>query len=391
MRSPIAPGTYWDDEKRIFLARPQLTSGKWTWRKLQAVSKRAAVKEGSEKLTMHRRYLAGLEDSSPFEAERKMPFSELSEAYVKAGCPSRNGQARTQAFVEAEVWRLETINQLIGHAPVDSINLPALLDYRDRRLRLCDGVRGPGARTVELDWSTISNVLSFATLKGWLPHNPIKTGRPRLRSNDKVRHCREVSIETGDQLHALANLLLDDRKSEVFGWMTLFAAMFGLRRSELLPLRLDAKSTDEPGYVEGNHLFLRRSKKGINPWFELTDDHLELLAGHRSWHANRFKGKTPWFFPGRDPRLPVAIHSFTHAIRRAATALNMGIVTPHGLRSFYVTKRRGDGAGDMQIAAEIGDTSWPLMATTYGGAPQNWTGRPRPSFRPSSDSPAWVR
>ena len=132
-------------------------------------------------------------------------------------------------------------------------------------------------------------------------------------------------------------------------YLTLFAAMFGLRRSELLRLRVDARSPDEPGYVEGNHLFLRRSKGGLNPWFELTADHLELLAGHRAWHARR----SPWYFPGQNPKHYPGRNSFTTALRRASLALRIGLVTPHGLRSFYVTKRRGDGLGDMQVAAEI--------------------------------------
>jgi len=66
-------------------------------------------------------------------------------------------------------------------------------------------------------------------------------------------------------------------------------------------------------------------------------------------------------------------------------------VTAHGLRSFYVTKRRSDGIADAQIAAEIGDNNVEMISQTYGDRPPNWTGGQKLSFLPSEGLPAWRR
>jgi hypothetical protein len=62
------------------------------------------------------------------------------------------------------------------------------------------------------------------------------------------------------------------------------------------------------------------------------------------------RGSTIWsnLLPGNPSAL-------AHALERICRNYGLPHITPHGLRSFYVTKRRSDGASDIVIAGEIGD------------------------------------
>jgi hypothetical protein len=63
--------------------------------------------------------------------------------------------------------------------------------------------------------------------------------------------------------------------------------------------------------------------------------------------------------------------------------------TPHDFRSFYVTKRRSDGATDTVIAGEIGDKMVALMQTTHGERPKNWLGGAAVLYVPKDSAPTW--
>ena len=102
-------------------------------------------------------------------------------------------------------------------------------------------------------------------------------------------------------------------------------------------------------------LFLgRRSKGGTNPWAMVRPEFQDMLRAFRRWHAQRHPA-SPWFFPGRNPQQPIYITGLTHGLSRLCGRHSLSHITPHGLRSFYVTKRRSDGISDVQIAGEIGD------------------------------------
>ena len=52
--------------------------------------------------------------------------------------------------------------------------------------------------------------------------------------------------------------------------------------------------------------------------------------------------------------------------------MDIGHVTPHGLRSFFVTQARQSGLTDAEIAALIGDKSGPaIIAAVYGDVRQD--------------------
>jgi integrase len=54
-------------------------------------------------------------------------------------------------------------------------------------------------------------------------------------------------------------------------------------------------------------------------------------------------------------------------LRAACVPLNLGHVTPHGLRSYFVTQARERGLNDAVIAMLIGDKTGPAITSyTYG-------------------------
>ena len=68
-----------------------------------------------------------------------------------------------------------------------------------------------------------------------------------------------------------------------------------------------------------------------------------------------------------DPKNPRDASAIRHRITLACKKLQIGHVTPHGLRSYFVTQARQSGLTDAEIAALIGDKTGPaIIATTYG-------------------------
>src|SRR5262249_7896117 len=68
-----------------------------------------------------------------------------------------------------------------------------------------------------------------------------------------------------------------------------------------------------------------------------------------------------------DQSKPRDISAVRHRITAACKKLEIGHVTPHGLRSYFVTQARQSGLSDAEIDALIGEKPGPaIIATTYG-------------------------
>lgn len=370
-RKVVAPGIYADDLGR-FWCRPYV-SGRRTNRLLKATRLREAVAEANRE---------------KFRSE-KDPFCELAKRYDAAGCPDRHFNERSERFLSEERRRLKHLVAFFGRMSIADIRpavCPAYKAWRQKRLQ-----QGTGERSVDMELATLSNVLTYGVATNHIEFNVMKFNRPIFCRSDKVRQSWKVAPKSGDEVHALARILLDEPKSSVLGWQLLFAAYTGCRTSELLRLRLDAKTVNEAGFMDGGYLFLgRRSKRGVNPWVPIAGPFKDMLEAFLKWRGS-LGIKSPFFFHSRTRDGVIGEQSLAHAMKRACNALGLHHVTPHGLRSFYVTKRRGDGAADAQIAAEIGDSSPQMIPRSYGGLPINWNGgEEKSSLIPSKNLPAWL-
>ena len=369
-KTSVAPGIY-RDETGAFWCRPWVNRRR-TWRKLKAVRLKAAATE-----------------AATLNADKALRFSELARLYLDANCPNRRLEPRPDKFAAVEDVKLRDLLQYFGTWPCDEITLAALPAYAAWRRRRAK--HGPGHRTVDLDLVTLSNVLSYGTAAGQIEANLIRSGRPRYCRPDQIRHSREVAPESIEAIHKLAARLLETEESESLAWQLLFATFTGCRTSELLRLRLDAPSPDHAGLYMDGCLFLgRRSKGGTNPWAMVGTEFEDMLRAFRRWHKERHPA-SPWYFPGRDPQQALSACALGHALRRKCRDLKLPHITPHGLRSFYVTKRRSDGISDVQIAGEIGDQTVSLLQTTYGARPSNWLGGDPVDWLPKDAEPAWAK
>ena len=374
-RTRIAPGVYIDPQGRYW-ARPRINR-RSTWRLL---------KDDQDNPIRHAKKAVALALNKEWRATAD-DFRALAKLYTDAGCPNKRLETRGPDFCNTEIKRLEWLVKYFGHHPCSDIRLKHLPAYAAYRKRLCR--RGEGHRTVDLDLSTLSNVLNYGVAIGQLELNWIAHNRPRYRKARDVRHSRVLMPASADVIHQIADHLFQHPQSEVNGWLTLFAYRTGCRTSELLRLRTDAKP-GEAGHIAGPYLHLgRRSKNGLNPWVEIAPDLAQLLECFNYWHAARFP-RSKVYFPCRHRQStdePVFKSVHGKAMARACRELGLPHTTPHALRAYYVTKRRRDGAHDSLVAAEIGDATVSLISTTYGDTP----GGEKLSWLPATGLPAWLK
>lgn len=363
----IAPRTYQDKKGRYWARFP--VHGRYTWKLLRDVTtKRDAIAEAQSAT-----------------APRADSFTALSQLYVDAGCPNRRMETRPAYFVKEETARVVTLQEWFGNFTADEIRLPLIPKYAAWRMRRCRTKHGC-QRAVDKDLNTLSNVLQYGIVIQAIEQNHIRYNRPRYRKTSDVIHCRTKMPEDADTIHEVCDYLLSNSvRSEVFAWMTLFQMFTGCRTSELLRLRLDAPA-GSPGHRADGHLHLgRRSKSGVNPFIAIGDDFARMLQCFDLWHRSRHPRHKP-YFPSPFGSVTTA-KSHGHALRRVCESLNIPHITPHGLRAYYVTKRRRDGAHDAVVASEIGDKTVTLIATTYGDIP----GGKLLTWKPGRGLPSWDR
>jgi integrase len=186
-----------------------------------------------------------------------------------------------------------------------------------------------------------------------LKANPL-AGRTAYTLADTVRHCREVA-PTPEGLAKILRWLRNSPVPDVAD-LVAFLAFSGLRIGEALPLTWAAVNLGE-GLVN-----VRREKRGCNPWVAITPD-LETLLRDLQGRAT-----SGLLFPSpHDLGKPRQKAKVNRRIAAACVALKLRHVTPHGLRSYFVTQARQSGVTDAEIAMLIGDKSGPaLIASTYG-------------------------
>lgn len=380
-------GIYRDANTKKLFHRP-LINGKRTFRllKVHTVKKARALKgDLDSSQTMHAN---GLE-KDPYAAPA-CKVSELIEGYKAAGCPCRDESPREGVQLDQELSRLKFLEPFWGMRQADQIKPVDCLDYGARRKKSMKA-GCTGHRAIDMEINTLVSVLRWAQFHRKIDVNPLAGPRIKFRKGKEIKHCRDCMPKDAAELHSLARALFEDPRSEVLGWQLLLEAMTGLRTSEVLRLRWDAATSTEAGFIDGQHLWLNRSKKGIKPWCEIHPALAEVLEALRNWRVWREKTCSPWFLPSA--RLTAAggavdPNSLCHALNRIAPLISKARRTSHGLRAYYVTVRRSMGITDLQIADEIGDkTGGSIIETTYGAIPDNFRGGNALGW--TVEKPAW--
>lgn len=379
-RKAIGAGVYIGEDRR-FWVRPWINTRR-TWRLLEAKTRRSAYTEA-----------AGAAWNSAADL-----FSELAKLYSDADCPNKKLEGRPESFCTDERIRLKSLDKYFGKMSAAEIRLSHIPAYARWRMR--QKGRGTKQRATDKDLQTLSNVMNYGVAIGQLELNYVRSGRPRYRKFEDVKHCRESAPENADVIHQIADNLFDGVKSESSGWLLLFSMFTGCRTSELRRLRIDAKNDSQPGFIRYSdglpdfcgmkvrgYLYLgRRSKHGMNPWSAIFPEFAQMLECFQRWHKQRFPGNM-YFFPGMFAGQPINPKGLGHALTRLCKELSLPHIMPHGLRSYFATKLHREGARDEDIAAAIGDKTVALVQNTYraapGGARLNWT--------PKEGLAAWLR
>jgi integrase len=339
--------------------------GRLTWKSTET-DKAADARKWLRKWRREKWMLAnGIEPEGVTLQRKRVTVAEIVDAYVEAGCPNRKNRPKKPQTVKDEVRYLRPVRQYFGDTPAAGLTLHDCDTYRDWRKRggfvSTFTIRGHartvktkgGNRIVDMELQTLSNALNLAVRRGLLKANPLR-GRGRYQSADEVRHCREVA-PTPEGLQKIIGWLRGRNETAVAD-LVAFLAYTGLRIGEALPLTWDKVNLKE-GLVN-----VQREKRGVNPWVPILPETETLLRemGERATSPLLF----PSPFEPSKPRDPAAIR---HRLTAACKALGLSHVTPHGLRSYFVTQARQSGLTDAEIAMLIGDKTGPaIIAHTYG-------------------------
>lgn len=315
------------------------------------------------------------------EKIKKSPLiGGLLDKYREAGYPNARQKPRDKEssyFQDQESYHT-TLKQFFAQKYVGELRPSLLNEYH--RWRKCPGRLRAGAtgdRITDLELTCLSNALTWAAGEDVVQANPIKS-RTRYQSGKDVRHCKDLAPEDMNDVHRACVRLFSSRRSETLGWQATFEAMSGVRTSEALAMRLDAKP-GEPGAVssDGDHLYVRRARKTAveNPLVLLHEGLKEWIPAHLEWHQQRYPN-SPWFFPNlRDDG---AKHVSKCALTTKFRELFEDKVldrrfSSHGMRAVYVRIRRSQGVSDPQIAIELNQYGGvATLVKCYGAVPPSW-------------------
>ena len=290
---------------------------------------------------------------------------EVLDAYFTAGCPTRRMQTKAARTINGEKRCCKPVLAYFGNMAAAGLTLADadkffdwrnsggfISEYMVRGHKHVRKTRG-GKRVVDMELNVLGNALNLAVRRNVLKSNPL-AGRGRYTSGAEVRHSRDVA-PTPKGLPKIEGWLRARDENEVADFVC-FLAYSGLRIGEALALTWEDLSWGE------KLIHVRREKKGIMPWVPILPEMETLLRVMQKRATSYLLFPSP--VDGTKPRTESAIR---HRITTACKSLDIGHVSPHGLRSYFVTQCRQSGLTDAEVAMLIGDKSGPaLIAQVYG-------------------------
>jgi hypothetical protein len=143
------------------------------------------------------------------EANRQTPvinytFKALHKKWLDAGCPGKKGAV---ALTLQPMKSGASLLQYFKSRDIGGVHGIALRDMDEYAIWRKKSIkRGDGGRTVDIDLTTLSNMLHYAVKLGWLDTNLIYRGRDQYRG--EVRHAREVMPESAGVVEKIARKLI---------------------------------------------------------------------------------------------------------------------------------------------------------------------------------------
>jgi len=341
-------------------------NGKRTWRSTGTSNPAEARKWLQKWRSEEWMEVNGFEAKGVVLHRQRVTVGELIDAYVADGMRTRKGRLKRPATLHNEQACLRPLRMFFGSKQAAAVSFVDCDGYRDWRISggfFADAATvhsrkkmkrmRAGTRSVDLELTILCNVFNLAVRLRVLKSNPL-AGRGRYSVAEDIRHCREVA-PTPDGLKQI-ECWLRGRNEHGAADVVCFLAFSGLRIGEALPLEWEAVD------LKQKILTVRREKRGIVPWVPILAEMETLLREMQKRATSHLLFPSPF-----DPNVRRDDSAIRHRLTVACRALAVGHVTPHGLRSYFVTQARESGLSDADIAMLIGDKSGPaIIATTYG-------------------------
>jgi integrase len=210
-----------------------------------------------------------------------------------------------------------------------------------------------GTRAVDLELTALSNALALAARRGRIKTNPIRE-RGAYTDKSRTRHWREMA-PTSPELVRIVDWMAKNGHQQPAD-LTQYLAYAGARIGEALKARWKSVNWAE------NMIHVERSKKGLMLWVPILPELQKPLARMKE------RATGDLMFPSAlNPHTALDPSAFRRLLGKACKKLGIRHVTPHGLRSFFVTQARRSGLTDAEIAQLIGDKTGPsIIAEVYG-------------------------
>jgi integrase len=353
---------YWKGDVIVAHVR---VNGKRTWRSTgtdNPVEARKWLKKWRDEEWMQEH---GIEAKGVVLHRQRVTVSELMNSYVSDGMRTRKGRPKRPATLQNEHACLKPLRMYFGNKQAAAMALADCDGYRDWRIsggffanagadekRKMKRMRA-GTRSVDLELTILANVLNLAVRRGVLKSNPL-AGKSRYSVAEEIRHCREVA-PTPEGLEQI-EYWLRARNEHGAADIICFLAYSGLRIGEALPLEWKAVDWGE------KLLHVHREKRGITPFVPILPEMEVLLREMQKQASSHLLFPSPF-----DPNTRRDDSAIRHRLTAACRALGLRHVTPHGLRSYFVTQARQSGLTDAEIAMLVGDKTGPaIIALTYG-------------------------
>jgi integrase len=356
----IGPNLYRRGPQGNIYARVKV-DGKRMWRSTDTddpATARSAFKEWRNQQVLRNH---GVEPPVAALERKRLTVNQAIDNYVAAKFMDRRMRPKRPSTVETETKCIQRLRPFFGHRAAVGLRPADCDDYRHWRMsggyhwqragKNCKSKAGN--RVVDIELQTLSNVLELAKRQQKIRLNPLRD-RVRYHSEEDTRHCREVA-PTPQQLEIMERTLRLNGKDVIADCM-MFLAGTGLRINEARCLDWEAVDWKE-GLIH-----VKREKRGINPWVPILEETETLLRNMRARVAGHLLFPSP-----RDPSQAIAYSAFARSLSTTCRNIVMKHVTPHGLRSYFVTQCRQSGLTDAEIAMLIGDKSGPsIISSTYG-------------------------
>ncbi|MGH7968238.1 MAG: tyrosine-type recombinase/integrase, partial [Limisphaerales bacterium] len=291
----------------------------------------------------------GIEPSGDTLRQSRVTIDELIDDYLEAGCPIIRKQSlkpKSQRTIQNEKYCLRPVREFFGRMLVARLALSDCDRYYDwrasggyvptfqvRSKQVTKRTRG-GNRAADLELTALSNALALAARRGRIKTNPIRE-RAAYADKSRIRHWREMA-PTSSELVRIADWMEKTGHQQPAD-LTQYLAYSGARIGEALKARWRAVNLAE------NLIHVRRSKKSLIPWVPILPEMQKLLAKMKERATNDL------MFPSAlNPNTALDPSAFRRLLGKACKKLGIRHVTPHGLRSFFVTQARQSGLTDAE-------------------------------------------